>query len=131
MGELRKKYQQALALEQKYTEAPRAGWIEKGSRKRDNEAILVRRSEAVNTARSLATARYTSFSWLYRFLALQDILGQYASGAGENAFFCEKCRQYYLKDWAKEKCPFCAAEQKAKADIETLLEREEKHGECE
>ncbi len=49
-------YNDAHKLEKKYTLAPRAGWVEPGKRTKDNQAILVRRQEAVRLADDLAQA---------------------------------------------------------------------------
>ena len=43
-------YQEAHEQAKKYTFAPRAGWIEQGKRTKDNQAILVRRTEVIRLA---------------------------------------------------------------------------------
>ena len=121
MSELRDKYQNALKFERKYRDAPRAGWVEKGSRKKENEAILVRRSEVANLAMSLASAQYSSYSRLYETIALQNILGKYAVQRAGNAPYCQVCHQHFLPEWAEGRCPYCAAGEVAKRQIDELL----------
>lgn len=121
MSELRDKYQEALKLERKYRDAPRAGWAEKGNRKKENEAILVRRSEVANLAQSLAGARHASYARLYQDIALKNLLGKYAVQKMGEAPYCKKCHQNYLPEWAEGRCPYCAAEEDAKELIDELL----------
>lgn len=58
MKSFKEQYQDALALEEKYRSAPRSGWVEKGSRKKANQAICVGRMEVKELARDLSSALY-------------------------------------------------------------------------
>lgn len=66
-------YNDAHEQAKKYTLAPRAGWVEPGKRTKDNQAILVRRQEAVQLADDLAQACYGEESMNH---AQIDILGE-------------------------------------------------------
>lgn len=60
-------YQEAHEQGKKYTLAPRAGWIEQGKRTKDNQAILVRRTEVIRLADDLAQALYSGKIFLQQF----------------------------------------------------------------
>lgn len=114
------KYNAARAMEDKCRDAPRAGWIEKGSRARNNQAIILPRTEAVKLAADLASATYANFSRLYEVLNLQGYMSQLAEGEPD-AVVCEKCHNHYLLGWMGGKCPYCEAEEAARRKVDEIL----------
>uniref|UniRef100_A0AAU8B7A5 Uncharacterized protein n=1 Tax=Dulem virus 34 TaxID=3145752 RepID=A0AAU8B7A5_9CAUD len=114
------KYNAARAMENKYRDAPRAGWIEKGSRARSNQAITLPRTEAMKLAADLASATYANFFRLYEVLNLQGYMSRLAEGE-PGAVICERCHNNYLLGWMGGKCPYCEAEEAASRKVKEIL----------
>ena len=87
-------YNDAHKLAKKYTLAPRAGWVEPGKRTKDNQAILVRRQEAVRLADDLAQALYSGEIFLQQFFELRSTMEQLAQGMADSKR-CPKCYNVY------------------------------------
>lgn len=116
-------YRAARALEKKFEDAPRTGWVEKGSRAKKNQAITVPRTEVTQMARDLTGYIHGNFYRLYETVGLQS----FVSGLAKNkpgAVLCGGCHNYYLPEWMDGKCPCCAAAGAAREKISELLERE-------
>lgn len=120
MSELRKKYQEAIEAAVRYRDAPRAGWVKPGNKKRENQTIEVPRVEAERLAADLASARYASYFRLYENMALQNYMDQLAEGEPD-AELCPKCKHNFLPGWMGGKCPYCAAESAAQETVDELL----------
>ena len=120
MKRFKEKYQDALALGEKYRNAPRSGWVEKGSRKKSNQAICVSRMEVEKLAMDLCSALYGDYHLMKELLTLERFLDVYAQNQA-NSLTCEKCFQSYLPDWLNGTCPYCAAEAEATEDIREIL----------
>jgi|AGTN01.1.fsa_nt_gi hypothetical protein len=104
------------ALGRKYSEAPRKGWIVKGSRKRSNETIEVSRDEVKGLARDLHTALYCEKAFLYELSNLRHYMEQIARQIADNEGglkHCAKCFCDYLETWLDGKCPYCEAAEAA------------------
>lgn len=120
MSELAKKIKEAQDLAEKYRDAPRAGWIKLGSRARENQAIIVQRTEVVRLAESLARARHGSYTRLFEIMALQNYMSQLAEGK-PGALMCKTHGKYFLTGWTGGKCPYCEAEKAASDMVNEML----------
>lgn len=114
------KYTVARAMSDKYRDAPRAGWMEPGSKARKNQAIMVQREEALRLADNMASAIYGNCHRVYEIMALRNFMSQLAEGEPD-AEVCPKCHHHFLPGWMDGKCPLCAAEQAATAQTENVL----------
>lgn len=114
------KYRAAQALEKKYQEAPRAGWIKPGSRATGNQAIMVQRTEVIQLAMALAGSVYNNFTRLYEVMNLQGYMSQLAEDEPD-AIVCHKCHNNYLPGWMNGKCPYCEAEAAATSMVDEML----------
>lgn len=114
------KYSEAMAYAKKYSELPRAGWVEKGSRAKINQAIMVPRVEAVKLAEALASATHGNFSRLYEIMALKSYMSKLAAG-NSSAMTCKRCFGTYLPEWMDGKCLYCEAESEARRNVEEAL----------
>lgn len=106
-------YQEAHEQGKKYTLAPRAGWIEQGKRTKDNQAILVRRTEVIRLADDLAQALYSGKIFLQQFFELRSIMEKMAEGEADSKR-CSKCHRLFRTGWMEGRCPYCEAEGMAK-----------------
>lgn len=120
MSMFTEKYNAARAMENKYRDAPRAGWLEKGSRARSNQAIMISRTEVMKLAADLASATYANYSRLYEVMNLQGYMSQLAEGEPD-AVVCVRCHNNYLMGWMGGKCPYCEAEEAASRKVEEIL----------
>ena len=120
MKSFKEQYQDALALEEKYRSAPRSGWVEKGSRKKANQAICVGRMEAEELARDLSSALYGENHIMKELITLEQFLDVYAQNQ-KGSLTCEKCFRSYLPDWLNGTCPYCAAAEEATEDMRETL----------
>lgn len=106
-------YNDANELAKKYTLAPRAGWVEPGKRTKANQAILVRRQEAVRLADDLAQACCNQEFFLQELMALEHFVEQLARGEADSKM-CPKCHNVYRTGWMEGKCPYCEATEAAR-----------------
>lgn len=106
-------YNDAHKLEKKYTLAPRAGWVEPGKRTKDNQAILVRRTEVIRLADDLAQACCNQELFLQELMALEHFVEQLARGEADSKM-CPKCHNVYRTGWMEGKCPYCEATEAAR-----------------
>ena len=120
MKRFKEKYQDALALGEKYRSAPRSGWVEKGSRKKANQAICVGRMEVEELARDLCSALYGEHHIMKELITLEQFLDVYAQNQ-KGSLTCEKCFRSYLPDWLNGTCPYCAAAEEATEDMRETL----------
>lgn len=122
MNEFVEKYGAACSAEMRYRNAPRRGWADPEVRKtKDNQTIEVPRKEAVELARSLASAMYGNWTRLYENLALRNYMDQIAEEE-PGAVECPKCHCRYLPGWMGGQCPYCAAAESAAEKVQSLLE---------
>ena len=106
-------YNDAHKLAEKYTLAPRAGWVEPGKRTKDNQAILVRRQEAVQLADDLSQACCSQEFFFQELMALEHFVEQLARGEADSKM-CPKCHNTYRTGWMEGKCPYCEAKEAAR-----------------
>ncbi len=114
------KYFTAQALEKKYREAPRAGWVKPGSRTSGNQTIMVQRTEVVQVAMDLASGIYKNFVRLYETMNLQGYMSQLAEDEPD-AVVCNRCHNHFLPGWMDGKCPYCEAEAAARRMVDEML----------
>ena len=107
-------YNDAHKLAKKYTLAPRAGWIEPGKRTKDNQAILVRRQEAVRLADALAQACCSQEFFLQELMALEHFVA--------DSKMCPKCHNVYRTGWLEGKCPYCEAKEATRRRVKEKME---------
>lgn len=112
-------YQEAHEHVKKYTLAPRAGWIEQGKRTKDNQAILVRRTEVIRLADDLAQALYSGKIFLQQFFELRSIMEKMAEGEADSKR-CSKCHRLFRTGWMEGRCPYCEA---TKAAEQIMVEK--------
>ncbi|MDR1631232.1 MAG: hypothetical protein LBS36_13625 [Oscillospiraceae bacterium] len=118
-------YNKLEALIRRLRSAPRAEWLNKGSRKKDNEAILVSRKEIVDILTESKQIAYSKeylleLQYLYRKMMIMLADGEY------DAFECEICFGIYRENWAEGRCPYCLAEKTAAEEVRLKTrEREE------
>lgn len=117
---IKEQYCSAKMLENKYRDAPRAGWVEKGSRAKSNQAIMVPRAEVIQLAECLSSATYNKLCRLYEILNLQHYMSELAEGESDTTT-CTKCHNYYRMGWLTGNCPYCEAEQAAIRFVDELL----------
>lgn len=118
-------YNDAHKLAIKYTLAPRAGWVEPGKRTKDNQAILVRRTEVIRLADDLAQALYGGKIFLQQFFELRSTMEQLAQGMADSKR-CPKCHNVYRTGWLEGKCPYCEAEEAGRHRVEEKMDGEGK-----
>lgn len=114
-------YQEAHEQAKKYTLAPRAGWVEPGKRTKDNQAILVRRQEAVQLADDLAQALYSGEIFLQQFFELRSTMEQLAQGMADSKR-CPKCLNTYRTGWMEGRCPYCEAEEAGRRRVKEKMD---------
>lgn len=114
-------YNDAHKLAKKYTLAPRAGWVEPGKRTKDNQAILVRRQEAVRLADDLAQACCNQEFFLQELMALEHFVEQLARGEADSKL-CPKCLNTYRTGWLEGKCPYCEAKEATRRRVKEKME---------
>ena len=102
----------ANALEEKYNDQPRSGWVKPGSRARSNQAISVSRQEVVALARDHHAALVCKHQAQYQVIMLQRHMQQYAE-TSQDAITCPSCRKAYLMEWLQGECPYCRAEKES------------------
>lgn len=114
-------YQEAHEQGKRYTLAPRAGWIEQGKRTKDNQAILVRRTEVIRLADDLAQALYSGKIFLQQFFELRSTMEQLAQGMADSKR-CPKCHNIYRTGWMEGKCPYCEAGEAARRRVKEKMD---------
>lgn len=114
-------YQEAHEQAKKYTLAPRAGWVEPGKRTKDNQAILVRRQEAVQLADDLAQVCYGKEIFLQEMVQLRLFVERLAEGHAD-CKMCPKCCNVYRTGWMEGKCPYCEAKEAARRSGKEKME---------
>lgn len=117
-------YKKAGRIKLGFVNAKRAGWDGSGKKKRENETILVPRSEAVSLAEKLRSAMYARELYLDAMFGLKDTMGQLAIGE-EGAVDCPKCGMTYRERWMGGRCPYCEAMSDAEAVMEQRLSEED------
>ena len=113
-------YNDAHKLAEKYTLAPRAGWVEPGKRTKDNQAILVRRQEAVRLADDLAQACCSQELFFQELMALEHFVEQLARGEADSKK-CPKCHNVYRAGWMEGRCPYCEAEEAGRRRVKEKM----------
>lgn len=116
-------YQRAKKQKAAYQAAKRTGWVVPGSRKRDNEAITVSRSGAVDAAEGWEDALYLAYTLLYQSFAMRDIM-ESALEKAEDKMKCPRCLTTYRESWGVG-CPWCLAKRKAQEQVEQELREAE------
>lgn len=114
-------YQEAHEQAKKYTLAPRAGWIEQGKRTKDNQAILVRRTEVIRLADDLAQALYSGKIFLQQFFELRSIMEKMAEGEADSKR-CSKCHRLFRTGWMEGRCPYCEAGEAARRRVKEKMD---------
>ena len=112
IDDYRKRYENAMRLEDKYRDAPRTGWTRPGSHKRENQAIQVNREEVKELARECSTQLYSSWHCFIRLHALERYMTSLAADAPNRAS-CGDCGLIYIPAQGADGCPFCAARREA------------------
>ena len=114
-------YNDAYEKSKKYTLAPRAGWVEPGKKTKDNQAILVRRTEVIRLADDLAQALYGENIFLQQFFELCSTMEQLAQGMADSKR-CSKCHNVYRTGWMEGKCPYCEAGEAARRRVKEKMD---------
>lgn len=118
----REKIDAAFALQKKYTSQSRAGWVNKGSRARANEAIMVPREEAKTLSHDLYMALYSKAVCFYETENLIHYMEQLAPDFGD-ATKCPHCHHAFSQGWMHGKCPYCEAYDAAKSVVDAKGEK--------
>ncbi|WNY26174.1 hypothetical protein MsAc7_17470 [Methanolapillus millepedarum] len=84
---------------------PRAGWLQKGSRKRSNETVEVSREAAVDVLEKYIGAQIHADG----YFALRTLMSELADGE-HDAVVCDECGGIYQHGWMEDgKCLYCFA----------------------
>ena len=116
MSVFTEKYNAARAMSQEYKRAKRAWWIEKGSRVKKNEAIIVTHTDVAKLANAI-------YSRKYEILNLRGYMSQLAAGEPGD-IECQTCHNHYLEGWMGGQCPYCKAKEAAEAFVGEILRNE-------
>ena len=118
IDDYRKRYENAMRLEDKYRDAPRTGWTRPGSRTHENQAIQVNREEVKELARDCSSHLYMAWNNFIRIHALKRYIISLATDA-PNRTACGDCGLLYIPAQGVDGCPFCAAQREADAATRT------------
>ena len=107
-AQIKAEYEKTWDLRYKYGEAKRTGWATPGSRKKDNEAILVSRKEAVESMKEWGGAIYRELVAANMQTFLLRMIQDHAKNTG-NFTVGPKCGTAFLHEYLDGQCPFCSS----------------------
>jgi len=95
-----------INLSMKYTSMPRKGWINKGSRKKENETIEVSRKEVCQALDDASAARLGFDKMMFNSNFYEKLLMALAQQE-DDAIECDECTGVFRESWFNGKCPYC------------------------